>query len=44
MKQAKVVQNDDNVNVRNIRKGETQHRKHKRLKLGGGHAHDCSGG
>jgi len=30
------VRNYDNENVRNIGQGEAQHRKYKRLKLGGG--------
>jgi hypothetical protein len=34
-KQAEVIRNHDNMNVRSIEKGEAQHRKHKRLKLGG---------
>jgi hypothetical protein len=37
-KQADVIQNHDNVNVRNTSKNEAQHRKHERLKLGGGQA------
>jgi hypothetical protein len=37
--QAEVVQNHENVNVRNIRQGEARHRKYKRLKLGGGQAY-----
>jgi hypothetical protein len=37
--QAEVIQNH-NENVRNIGQGEARHRKHKRLKLGGGHAYD----
>jgi len=41
-KQAEVIHNRDNVNVQNIGKSETQHRKHKRLKLGGGWAYDRS--
>jgi hypothetical protein len=39
-KQAEVMQNHDNVNVRNIGKGEFQHRKHTRLKLSGSQAYD----
>jgi hypothetical protein len=35
-KQAEVFQNRDNVNAQNIGKSETQHRKYKRLKRGGG--------
>jgi hypothetical protein len=41
--QAEVLQNHENANVRNIGQGEARHRKHKRLKLGGGQAHDPSG-
>jgi hypothetical protein len=41
-KQAGVIQNHDIVNVRNTRKSEAQHRKHKRLTLGGGQAYDRS--
>jgi hypothetical protein len=41
-KQAEVIQNHHNPNVRNIRPGEAQHRKYKRLKFGGGQACDCS--
>jgi hypothetical protein len=40
--QEKVIQNHENVNVRNIRQGEARHRKYKRLKLGGGQAYDRS--
>jgi hypothetical protein len=40
--QAEVIQNHENANVRNIVQGEAQHRKHKRLKLGGGQAYDRS--
>jgi hypothetical protein len=39
-KQAEVIQNYVNPNVRNIGQGEAQHRKYKRLKLGGGQAYD----
>jgi hypothetical protein len=35
---AEVLQNHVNPNVRNIGQGEAQHRKYKRLKLGGGQA------
>jgi hypothetical protein len=31
-----------NENVRNIGQGKTPHRKHRRLKLGGGHLYDLS--
>jgi len=37
-----VMQDHDSVNARNIGKREAQHRKHKRLKLGYGHAYDSS--
>jgi hypothetical protein len=40
--QAEVILNHDNENVRNIGQGEARHRKHKRLKLGGGQAYDRS--
>jgi hypothetical protein len=39
-KQAEAIQNHENVPL--IWQGEAQHRKHKRLKLGGGHLYDCS--
>jgi hypothetical protein len=38
--QAEVIQNHENVNVRNIGQGEARHRKYKRRKLGGGQAYD----
>jgi hypothetical protein len=41
-KQAEVIQNHENENVRNIGQGEARHRKYKRLKLGGGHVYVCS--
>jgi hypothetical protein len=41
-KQAEIIHNHENENVRNIGQGETPHRKHKRLKLGGGHLHNRS--
>jgi hypothetical protein len=41
-KQAQVIQNLGNENVRYIGQGETQHRKYKRLKFGGGQLYDCS--
>jgi hypothetical protein len=31
-----MIHNHENENVRNIGQGETPHRKHKRLELGGG--------
>jgi hypothetical protein len=40
--QAEVVQTHENENVRYIGQDEARHRKYKRLKLGGGHVHDCS--
>jgi hypothetical protein len=40
--QAEVIQNLDNENVRTIGQGEARHRKYKRIKLGGGQAHDRS--
>jgi hypothetical protein len=40
--QAEVIQNHSNDNVRNIGQGEANHRKYKRLKLGGGQAYDRS--
>jgi hypothetical protein len=40
--QTEVILNRDNANVRDIGKGETRHRKYKRLKLSGGQAYDCS--
>jgi hypothetical protein len=40
--QAEVIQNHDNVHVRNIGQGEAQQRKYKSLKLGGGQAYDRS--
>jgi hypothetical protein len=41
-KQAEVIQKHYNENIRNIGQGEAQHRKYKRLKLGGGQAYDRS--
>jgi hypothetical protein len=40
--QSEVIQNHANPNVRNIGQGEAQHKKYKRLKLGGGQAYDHS--
>jgi hypothetical protein len=37
--QATVILNHENVNICNIGQGEAQHRKYKRLKLGGGQAY-----
>jgi hypothetical protein len=39
-KEAEVIQNYENKNVRSIGNGEAQHRKHKRLKFGGGQTYD----
>jgi hypothetical protein len=36
------IENHKNANVRHIGQGEAQHRKHKRLKLGGGQTYDRS--
>jgi hypothetical protein len=41
-KQAEAIQNHENENVCNIGQGEAQHRKYRRLKLGGSHLYDCS--
>jgi hypothetical protein len=41
-KRAEVIQNHENENVRYIEQDEAQHRKYKRLKLGGGHLYYCS--
>jgi hypothetical protein len=41
-KQAEIIQNHENVNVRDIGKGEARHRKYKRPKLCGGQAYDRS--
>jgi hypothetical protein len=40
--QAEVIQTCENANIRNIGQGEPQHKKYKRLKLGGGQAYDRS--
>jgi hypothetical protein len=40
--QAEVIHNHENINVRNTGQSEAQHRKYKRLKLGGGQAYDRS--
>jgi hypothetical protein len=40
--QAEVIQNHETVNVCNIGQSEAQHRKYKRLKLGGGQTYDRS--
>jgi hypothetical protein len=40
--QAAVIKNHGNVNVPNMGQGEAQHRKYKKLKLGGGQTYDCS--
>jgi hypothetical protein len=41
-KQAEIIHNHENENVHKIGQGETPHRKHKRLKLGGGHLYNRS--
>jgi hypothetical protein len=41
-RRAETIHNHENENVRNIGQWETPHRKHKRLKLGGGHLYDRS--
>jgi hypothetical protein len=41
-RQAEVIQNHPNPNVRAIGQGEAIHRKYKRLKLGGGQAYHRS--
>jgi hypothetical protein len=41
-KQAEVIQNHENANVRNIGQGEARHKKYKRLKLSDGQAYDRS--
>jgi hypothetical protein len=41
-KQAKIIQNHGNANVRNIGQGEPRHRKFNWLKLGGGQAYHRS--
>jgi hypothetical protein len=40
--QAEVILNHENPNVRAIGQGEARHKKHKRLKLGGGQVYDHS--
>jgi hypothetical protein len=40
--QAEVTKNNENENVRDIRTDTAQHKKYKRLKLGGGQAYDHS--
>jgi hypothetical protein len=39
--QAEVIQNHENAYSRTTGQGEAQHRKYKRLKLGGSQAYDC---
>jgi hypothetical protein len=41
-RQAEVIQNHENPNVSAIGQEEARHRKHKRLKLGGGQVYDRS--
>jgi hypothetical protein len=40
--QAEVIQNNENENACYTGQGEAQHRKYKRLKLGGSQVYDCS--
>jgi hypothetical protein len=40
--QAEIVQNHENANVCNIGQGESQHKKHKMLKVDGGQVYDRS--
>jgi hypothetical protein len=42
MRQAEVILNHENPNVLAIGQGEARHRKHKRLKLGGGQVYERS--
>jgi hypothetical protein len=41
-RQVEIIHNYENWNVRNIGQGESPHRKHKRLKVGGGHLYNSS--
>jgi hypothetical protein len=41
-RQAEIIHNHENENVRNTGQGEIPHRKYKRLKLGSGHLYDHS--
>jgi hypothetical protein len=41
-RQAEIIRNHENENVRNIEQGETPHRKHKGFKLGDGHLYNRS--
>jgi hypothetical protein len=41
-RQAEVIQNHENENVRGIGQGEATHRKYEKLKLGGGQVYDRS--
>jgi hypothetical protein len=41
-RQAEIIHNHENENVRNIGQGETPYRKYKRLKFGGAHVYDRS--
>jgi hypothetical protein len=41
-RQAEIIHNHENENVRNIGQGETPHREHKRLQHGGGRLDDRS--
>jgi hypothetical protein len=39
-RQAEIIHNHENENVRNTGQGDTPHKNYKRLKLGSGHVHD----
>jgi hypothetical protein len=41
-RQAEIILNHENENVRNIGQGETPHREQERLNLGGGHLYEHS--
>jgi hypothetical protein len=41
-RQAEMIHNNENENVRNIGQGETPRRKYEMLKLGGDHLYNCS--
>jgi hypothetical protein len=41
-RQAEVILNHENPNVHAVGQGEARHRKHKRLKIGGGQVYDRS--
>jgi hypothetical protein len=39
--QAQDIQNHENSYIQHIGQGEAQHKKYKKIKLGGGQAYDC---